>query len=105
MSNNGWRTVNRRSSVLRRPSHRRSSVLRRQSPHHFIRSFISTVHHHDLVGFLGRATNQCVQALSQQLRTVISADKNREFHVLTEDGGDRKSTRLNSSHIPLSRMP
>ena len=23
----------------------------------------------------------------------------------SEDGGDRKSTRLNSSHIPLSRMP
>ena len=24
---------------------------------------------------------------------------------LTEEVGDRKSTRLNSSHIPLSRMP
>ena len=25
--------------------------------------------------------------------------------IETEDGTDRKSTRLNSSHIPLSRMP
>ena len=29
----------------------------------------------------------------------------RELKILTRDREDRKSTRLNSSHIPLSRMP
>ena len=28
-----------------------------------------------------------------------------ELAVVLAEGGDRKSTRLNSSHIPLSRMP
>ena len=31
--------------------------------------------------------------------------RNADQHYPTEDLEDRKSTRLNSSHIPLSRMP
>ena len=35
-------------------------------------------------------------------KKIVNQDENPEVEVLT---GDRKSTRLNSSHIPLSRMP
>ena len=36
---------------------------------------------------------------------IIGAYYGKEMRVLTDGNRDRKSTRLNSSHIPLSRMP
>ena len=37
----------------------------------------------------------------------VAVGKNMEYvlEVIRAEGTDRKSTRLNSSHIPLSRMP
>ena len=46
----------------------------------------------------GPATDR-VAAVCRQLNTHVV------FGMLERDGEDRKSTRLNSSHIPLSRMP
>ena len=51
--------------------------------------------------------------LSTWLYTIVSnhclmlarSQKRRGYTSLEDDDGDRKSTRLNSSHIPLSRMP
>ena len=36
---------------------------------------------------------------------LILADDAEASDIIQGCGGDRKSTRLNSSHIPLSRMP
>ena len=41
--------------------------------------------------------------LSSGITKVVEHDKHYEVHNVS--GSDRKSTRLNSSHIPLSRMP
>ena len=38
-------------------------------------------------------------------RTIPGQENNTIDYFLTGAGKDRKSTRLNSSHIPLSRMP
>ena len=49
------------------------------------------------------------QMSENMLEDVILSFWNRDFDVLVcttiVESGDRKSTRLNSSHIPLSRMP
>ena len=41
------------------------------------------------------------------LVTLYNGEKNGKINevMMTKDRQDRKSTRLNSSHIPLSRMP
>ena len=38
-------------------------------------------------------------------KTSILVDTSPDLREQLYDAGDRKSTRLNSSHIPLSRMP
>ena len=45
-----------------------------------------------------------VSALIHNLELKKDWDKIRKNYA-KKNGGDRKSTRLNSSHIPLSRMP
>ena len=44
------------------------------------------------------------KAVSHLIAAMISGDRN-ELSSSVSDRLDRKSTRLNSSHIPLSRMP
>ena len=48
--------------------------------------------------------NCCARALARQL-DISEAAVSQHLKVLREAGLDRKSTRLNSSHRSLSRMP
>ena len=60
----------------------------------------------NLVGELVLARNQILQFSSVQEDGTLSATAQRLNLITTQlQEGDRKSTRLNSSHIPLSRMP
>ena len=51
------------------------------------------------------ALEQAQKAGIPQLKAVISKYKLTKQDVLQAIGGDRKSTRLNSSHVSESRMP
>ena len=51
-------------------------------------------------GFRGTAMNQIVHPVAQRL-----LQANNLIPESSDPASDRKSTRLNSSHIPLSRMP
>ena len=52
-----------------------------------------------------RAKFQYRSLTHQQGQDLLDNISAREWYPLTNSPGDRKSTRLNSSHIPLSRMP
>ena len=56
----------------------------------------------DLNNLVEDAFERCGQELrtGYDLRTA-----RRSLNIMTAEWADRKSTRLNSSHIPLSRMP
>ena len=45
------------------------------------------------------------ELITRYVETTGTLDQLRAFEQQANEGGDRKSTRLNSSHIPLSRMP
>ena len=47
----------------------------------------------------------CVAATRSEIDEVIHAYRDAGVRHIVALRGDRKSTRLNSSHIPLSRMP
>ena len=47
---------------------------------------------------------ECSQS-DRQVKGTNSSFFGETLNWFTQSGGDRKSTRLNSSHIPLSRMP
>ena len=64
---------------------------------------------HSVVQTLGRSLNTTVTVLMTLLALLVFAGGSIRIFVLALFvgilSGDRKSTRLNSSHIPLSRMP
>ena len=55
----------------------------------------------------GKLENRISRALKQQYENIVIEDleKSRIVPIIDDFHLDRKSTRLNSSHIPLSRMP
>src|ERR1051326_3846423 len=59
-------------------------------------------------GPFGIETQADVESVTLPLRRLVEADNRSDAFVIacySDPGLDRKSTRLNSSHIPLSRMP
>ena len=60
---------------------------------------------HDVSEKCHRAGIRCTFSLIFALPDETDADQRQTLAMIKEIKGDRKSTRLNSSHIPLSRMP
>ena len=64
--------------------------------HLFIGNFIKPENLHLTLKFLGEISEEKTEEVVKKLREIDYGKINAK---------DRKSTRLNSSHIPLSRMP
>ena len=57
----------------------------------------------DLDNFLGQAKKKGLRIEHRSNKPAANLKHNNRAHLVKK--ADRKSTRLNSSHIPLSRMP
>ena len=52
----------------------------------------------------GAVTSSRAEGMSELAKS-LATNTNNSRRITMNKGKDRKSTRLNSSHIPLSRMP
>ena len=78
-------------------------IATRNGPLHAVRGVSFSIEHGETFALVGESgCGKSMTALS--LLDLMPQNGKREAKRLQLDG-DRKSTRLNSSHIPLSRMP